>query len=243
MQLILAVFVLVFGSAVVQAGDSLKNLVLVLDPGHGGADPGSHGTFKNACVWEDEYVYDVAARVQLFAEDEGAIVYKTVVDPKNGHHRNDNAQDLFENNRDEKFWDGTMVVARTTGLLKRVVYANRIHAQHPGKQIVFLSIHFDVAGTNHSGAYVIVPKTYVPSIADHLKKDLGDLISKEPIRPSGKKVKNIFILGARNGVHEKVLLELGNFMDEGDQWRIRDYKCRNKYALRIRNALKHLMKE
>src|SRR3989344_9574331 len=60
----------------------LHGIVLVIDPGHGGSDPGAHGMFRGQMVFEAPYVNDVAQRLAKVAKAQGAIVYLTRRDPE-----------------------------------------------------------------------------------------------------------------------------------------------------------------
>lgn len=232
----------VFPVNLISNGKTLKDLVLILDPGHGGKDPGSHGKFGGKEIFENEYVYDVAKRVEIFAEKKGAIVLKTVRDRKIDYHRNWSAQEVFPDNSEEYFSDGTQIIAGSRGLQKRVQFANKIKTKFPYKKVVFLSIHFDVIiNKSKDGSHILVPKGYEPQIADCIIKAFKELNSDQPIKVSGKNVKNIYILSRLNEVKEKVLLELGNFLNENDNWEIRNYKTRNRYAFRIVKALEKFM--
>ncbi len=224
--------------------NSLRGLVLILDPGHGGQDPGSHGVFNGQEVFENEYVYDVAKRVEIFARERDAIVFKTIKDGKMDYHRNWAAQRVFPDNRDEYFsLDSSRVVARTKGLQKRVVFANKVKTKYPKHRVVFLSIHFDIIpDRSEGGSHILIPQNYKPKVAESLIMAFRELNSDQPIKVSGKTVKNIFILSRLNRITEKILLELGNFLNENDNWEIRNYQTRNRYALRIIRGLEIFMK-
>jgi N-acetylmuramoyl-L-alanine amidase len=56
-------------------------IVVILDPGHGGLDPGT----MNHGIWEHDYVYDVATRLKRELEKrKGVRVYLTLDDPATG---------------------------------------------------------------------------------------------------------------------------------------------------------------
>src|SRR5436190_10655154 len=102
-------------------------LVVVLDPGHGGKDPGSSATFNGARVAESEYVYDVALRVERLLTRRGVAVSKTVSD---GVNINDKpAFDIMPIEHTARFVvDGSTVGAGSSGLSKRIAHGNRVLA-------------------------------------------------------------------------------------------------------------------
>jgi N-acetylmuramoyl-L-alanine amidase len=217
----------------------LAGLVLVLDPGHGGKDPGSHGVFKSQNVFEALYTFDQADRIRYFAEQRGAKVYMTITGDEVTSYRNWPASKIFENTKDGYFTlDDTQVVAGKSGLNKRVEFANGIARKNRGKKVVFLAIHFDSASKAATGAFVITPHNYKPAIADFMVGSLNGLAASVPLRTAGKGgEKNLQILRDGNSIRQKVLIELGNFQNEKDNWRIRDYQTRNKFAIRIVEGL------
>jgi N-acetylmuramoyl-L-alanine amidase len=65
----------------IEAGPKLSGVRIVLDPGHGGVDPGG---MANG-VWESDYVYDIAMRVRrVLEQDTDAVVSCTVRYPTYG---------------------------------------------------------------------------------------------------------------------------------------------------------------
>lgn len=217
----------------------LTGLVLILDPGHGGEDPGSHGKFQGENVYEAPYTLDQAYRIKYFAEQAGAKVYMTVYSEKVGGHRNWSASKILPLERDVYFSLGDQQVkAGRGGLERRVDYANKVTKKQKNAQVVFLAIHFDIAAEDSRGAFIITPKEYTPTVAGYLVKALDNLASTRPLRPAGHDGrKNIQILRSKNVVHEKVLIELGNFKNAHDNFTIRNYETRNRFAIRLVNAL------
>lgn len=242
----LVAFVLMAGVSVLYTQEkrgSLYGWVVVIDPGHGGMDPGSSGSFSGERVVEDEYVYDVALRVFRLVKARQGLAFLTIRD-KTGE-RNWRPQDVFPDERTETFaWDGTVVRARTAGLLKRLFYGNTISRRYPRHRQAWISIHFDVLVGNRDieGVRIIAPDVDL-RVAKALEKSFGNarrLRDGDSVVTSGDSdhgLRRLFILSSRNRIREKVLLELGNFNNEADVWRIRNPAVREAYAKAIVQAL------
>lgn len=222
---------------------SLYGWVIVLDPGHGGMDPGSSATHAERRVVEDEYVYDVALRVRRMAKAKDAIVGMTLTDDVG--ERNWTASRIFPDARTERFTlDNSIVFAQTQGLRRRLTYGNRFFRTYPKHRRVWISIHFDVLGKNDQidGVRIIAPDTEL-RLAKALEQSFGiakRLRDEDAIVSNGDRdhgIRRLFILGSQNAFREKVLIELGNFNNDGDLWRIRDWKVREAYAQAIIRAL------
>jgi N-acetylmuramoyl-L-alanine amidase len=140
----------------------LTGVVVILDPGHGGMDPGtmSHG------IWEHDYVFDVATRLKRNLETRtGAKVYLTLDDPANGTVPS--AGDALEPNRKRTVLTTPSFVAEEDGetavaVNLRWYLANSLYRQLVKKgtdpdRIVFLSLHADARHPSLRGAMVYVP--------------------------------------------------------------------------------------
>lgn len=222
---------------------TLENLVAVIDPGHGGSDPGAHGEANGVNVYEKVYVYDVALRLQRILKKRGAHSFMTVV----GKSKINNlpASKIVQDNGNETFTiDGTVVKAGSRGLHKRLAYGNSIAKKNPNKRQVWISIHFDVVGMSKdiNGVRVIEAsssKTLGKALITSFGK-VGRLRENAPLVVSGDQshgIRKLYVLRDTNHIREKVLIELGNFRNKDDLWRIRDPKVREKYAESIANAL------
>lgn len=168
----------------------------------------------------------------------------TVACKEVGGHQNWPAGQILEWRKNCRFTlDGSQVVAGKRGLNKRVQFANQIAKKHRGQKVVFLSLHFDIAGEDSQGAFVIVPKEYKPTIAQCMVNSLNGLASTTSLRPAGRNgQKNIHVLREQNAMREKILIELGNFRNERDNYVIRNYETRNRFAIRITDALQRYLK-
>ncbi len=222
----------------------LYGWMVMLDPGHGGEDPGSSGDFNDQRVVEDEYVYDVALRTQRIIKSMGGLAMLTIQDKKTGE-RSLRAQEVFPDYRGEIYTGQTKVVqAGTWGLNQRLKYGNEQRSKFPKHRQAWISIHFDVLGNNTSidGVRIIKGKTS-NRLAEALRKSFGDaarLREFAPVVQNGDRrygIRSLHILNGGNGFREKVLIELGNFNNTTDVWRIRNPVTREAYAMAIATAL------
>jgi N-acetylmuramoyl-L-alanine amidase len=130
-------------------------------------------------------------------------------------------------------------------LVKRTIYANKIKG-NPRK--IFISIHFDSVANEYKGARVIYGKGGY-KLAQVLQKEFtgeGKISNfYPPLLSNGDRshgIRCLTVLGNKNSISPKVLLELGNFNNELDFWRIRDYKMRENYAQIIVRAITRFIK-
>lgn len=227
-------------SVVCFPGDDLYGTVVVIDPGHGGQDPGSHGRFGKDDVWEDEYTYDVALRIRNLVRREKGVAFLTIEDPNQKIPRDWPPSQVFPSDRNELFsLDRSGVRARTVGMRRRLAFANAIKRRYPRHRVVFLAIHFDVVGkrTDIAGVQVIAARRNC-SLSRALIESFDERMRKErPFQVIGKGARNLYVLNGGNSIQEKVLIELGNFNNPADVWRIRNPEVRQDYARRIVKAL------
>ena len=221
---------------------SLYGLVAVVDPGHGGTDPGSFRVFKGERVTESEYVYDVSLRVARLIRERAGLALITI---KGGGERDLPADKILVGDHQERFaTDNTVVKAGTVGLQKRLDFGNATKHRYPKHSIVWLSIHFDVVGDLSSveGVRIIAADTS-SRLAQALERSFRSakrLRDQAPLVSSGDRVhgiRHLYVLGPKNEIKEKVLIELGNFLNDADLWRIRDPEVRERYARTIVDAL------
>jgi N-acetylmuramoyl-L-alanine amidase len=140
----------------------LKGVVVILDPGHGGMDPGtmSHG------VWEHDYVFDVASRLKRELETKtGAKVYLTIDDPATGAVPS--IGDALESNHKRTVLTTPPFVAEENGdtsvavnlrwYLANSLFRKLVKRGTDPDRIVFVSLHADARHPSLRGAMVYVP--------------------------------------------------------------------------------------
>jgi N-acetylmuramoyl-L-alanine amidase len=222
---------------------SLKGWVVVVDPGHGGSDPGSHGIHRGKSIIEAQYVYDVSLRVARMIRERQGLTFLTI--KNNCGERNNQPQDILPDDRTARFsTDGTLVQAGTTGLYKRVEFGNKISRNYPTYRKAWISIHFDVVGSRSDvkGVRLISPDNssrFIRAFEQSFgaAKRLRDVDAVVENGDKGHGIRHLFVLGSTNRIGNKVLVELGNFLNDDDLWRIRDPKVRESYAQEIVKAL------
>jgi len=224
---------------------TLYGKVLVIDPGHGGRDPGSSRILNGQRVAENEYVYDVALRVERLAKQQDGLFFMTL--RRDEAIRNGSPAGIFVDNYTERFTsNGSIAVAGTTGMRARQAHGNSVVRRYPNHDVVWISIHFDVVGTRSDVAGVRIihaPGTKSVELASRLAQSFGRagrMRAHGPVAVNGDPrygLRNLYILNGGNRTPAKVLVELGNFNNDTDLWRIRDPKVREAYARAIVEAL------
>ncbi|MDP2587652.1 MAG: N-acetylmuramoyl-L-alanine amidase [bacterium] len=223
----------------------LAGVLVVIDPGHGGLDDGASGVVNGNRVVEDEHVYDTALRVRDMIVRDGGKVVLTIVDPRQSRPINNPAGKWLTDGNDEQInGRGCKPLKGGSSCLRsRLDVAKRAIKDHRGK-VVWISIHFDVVGNDKvTGVRIITPEGRTPQVAE----DIRYMFAKAkrcrahgPIAFSGDKrygLRRLYVLGSRNPIRDRILIELGNFKAPEDLWRIRDPKVRDGYAACIVNGL------
>ncbi|MCH7909800.1 MAG: N-acetylmuramoyl-L-alanine amidase [Candidatus Hydrogenedentes bacterium] len=141
----------------------LSDVVVILDPGHGGTDPGAQ--HRRAGLYEDEINYDIVARiVRLLEQETGATVYTTVVDTSHPTMPTDRKR--FSYDKDEYLKttppyknDGSASVsANLRWMLVNAIYDKELKRGVDPEKVVFTSIHTDsLYNANLRGAMIYTP--------------------------------------------------------------------------------------
>ena len=141
----------------------LSDVVVILDPGHGGADTGAKHLASG--LYEDEVNYDIVCRIRSILQKEtGAKVYVTMYDRSSGYAISDASR--FSHDRDEDLLttprhsnsDGANVSANLRWMLVNSIYEKELQRGIDSRKIVFTSIHTDsLYNERLRGAMIYIP--------------------------------------------------------------------------------------
>jgi N-acetylmuramoyl-L-alanine amidase len=162
------------------AAPLLAGVTVVLDPGHGGPDPGASWVEESIFdgqprrFYEAAYTYRLAAELAQRLRADGARVVLTVrsrmMDPAGWITAGEGTDEPLPLPRDAVFADSGESVsgARTErGVGQRARVARRVwneevkrlgNAGEAGRRVLFLSLHIDARAPGASGAHVIVDR-------------------------------------------------------------------------------------
>lgn len=135
-----------------------RSLHVILDPGHGGSDPG----VNKGSVTEDELSYDVMLRVKSLLLSQGVHVYTTVEDPRDdGKPKNSSRLSNSKSERVKTTPPYTILDSRVSVNMRvylvNAIYRNLKKRRVPDKNIFFISIHMDHLHPSMRGAMIYYP--------------------------------------------------------------------------------------
>lgn len=142
----------------------LEGVIVVLDPGHGGIDPGA--IRESDGLYEDEINYDIACRIKGILETTTrAQVHMTLEDPSQGFRPSDNTR--FVHDKDERILTTPKypITNKDVANNLRWYLANDIYAEARKRgadpqKMIFASIHCDyIYDESVRGMMVYVPGT------------------------------------------------------------------------------------
>jgi len=237
-------------AATVAAQPRLSNRLagwhFVLDPGHGGVDP---GTIKRSVdpdgkafyIVEDEYVYDVALRVYALLRLHGADVTMTLLSPNHALRGNSPVNDTFVHERNEVI-NGAAFCRRNRDrprggqrhLDARIAVAREAFRGVPRDRQVFLSFHAD----NVAALGDVVTLFYLQNGngTDTVSRDFGRSLLTSLGAGARVKGKNLGVL-RNNPARYKLLVEMRNLAFADHIWAIRYEELRQRDAVKIVQAL------
>ena len=138
---------------------NLEGVHIIIDPGHGGRDPGT--AYQD--LWEATYVYDVAVRLKdLLEKKTGAKVSMTTKSKRIGfipsrtdHISNDTDHYVLTSPRYEL--EDAIVGVNLRWYLANSIYRKTVKAGIEREKVVFISIHADSLHPSLRGAMAYIP--------------------------------------------------------------------------------------
>jgi len=215
--------------------DRLAGWHFVLDPGHGGIDPGY--------IVEDEYVHDIALRTYVLLKLHGAEVTLTLLSPNHLLRQSEPLNSTFVHDRNEVFnsaeWNrrnkpSTWPKGGQKYLNARINVAKRAFRGAPAKRQVFLSFHAD----NVPAFGEVVSLFYFQN------RHRTDTVSRSfarkllPAMGAGARAtgKDLGVL-RDNPARYKLLVEMRNLAYQDHIWAIRYEELRQRDAEKVVQAL------
>lgn len=223
----------------------LKGWTIVIDPGHGGLDPGTvvqttDGQGNSAFVVEDEYAYDIALRVYALLKQHGADADLTIISPNHHIRHTPDASLTFVNEKNEVY--NSQELNRTgawsewpsggsQGLEKRLIVAEEIIKREKNRKTLFLSIHCDntPGGFPQSGILIGGDSQEELERSQQLAQAFKDVF------PSDLEIKeqSLHVLGNNPASRGAVLVEVRNIYYDKNSWALRNEEIRDQDVERI----------
>lgn len=237
--------------------DDLRGWHVVLDPGHGGLDPGAvvrttDGAGNKLYVVEDEYVYDIALRTYVLLRLHGAAVDMTLLSPNHlirqtsppartfVNEKNEvyNSYELNRSNRRSDWPSGTR-----SGLARRVRVAEHAFGKTRRDHRIFLSFHSDIDPRSPEAPLIL----YYES-GDGRRRDLASRSFARGLLPAlgaGARARGQGLAVLRNNpAGVKVLVELRNLAYVDHAWALRYEQLRHRDAEKlVRGVLDYVRRQ
>ena len=231
--------------------DRLKGWHIVLDPGHGGLDPGAvvtnlDGNGNKVYVVEDEYVYDIALRVYVMLRLHGAHVTLTLLSPNHLIRHSDPPVQTFVNEKNEVYnskgynkgnkrshWPKG---GRNGNLSRRIKIAGNAFKNVPQNRRIFLSFHADIDHSAPNAPLVLYYRSRRTGKADRASKHFAK--SMQPFLGAGTTIRGQNVLVLRNNPAPiRVTLELRNLAYTDHAWALRFEELRQRDAEKVVRGL------
>jgi LysM repeat protein len=221
--------------------NDLDGYHIVLDPGHGGLDPGAivtseNGNGETVYVVEDEYAYDITLRTYRLLKLHGADVTLTIISPNHQIRSSSNPSKTFVNMKNEVYNlsslnrrsdDSCWPVGGSAGLRKRVEIAEDAFKGVAKDQSLYISIHADNSPDHGQGSMVLYSSEEETDLKNSI--ELAEALVPFLGASSTTGSQNLAVL-RDNPAWAEVLIEIRNLHYSGNSWAIRYDKLREQDA-------------
>ncbi len=210
------------GRAAAKIFNDDRRIVVVIDPGHGGMDPGALARYGGQN--EADINLEVGREVKKELEERGYIVYMT----------RDTKADVPNYDNSELSPNAIPKEKEAANLRDRVALAEQVGAK------AFLSIHADATDKPQiSGFHTYYTPDYRQKQSEQLAKLVADALDKQTDMPPGTKevVRKANFLVTRETTMPATLVELGRMTNKEDALRLNSKKFKKEAGEAIADAV------